>query len=369
MTGVFITIDTELSLPRHRQGLSPEGNLLESIFGACSDGSFGISHQIARLEAHGLKGVFFVDPMPARVFGLDILKRMLAPILEAGHEVQLHIHPEWVPYMTVDPVGGRRGNMIRDFSYEDQLVLLDLARELLVAAGAPEPVAFRAGDYGADDNTLRALARLGIPYDTSFDPGFVGDSCRISLPVTTIEPTLHQGVLEFPVSCIFDRPGGLRHAQLCALSAREMQAALRHAAASGQRYFTLVSHSFELLSRNRQRANRTVVDRFEALCAFLAEPGNGLRTMTYGQLDPVMTGQERRGQERPGQETPSGRLAPSLLRTAQRMGEQLYSSLRYERPARRIATAGPLYGPAVAAPAAPAAAGASVRETADAGPV
>lgn len=321
MTNVFITVDTELSVGRHMRGLGAYANLCESVFGVCGQGSFGIQHQMQRLDAYGLKAVFFIDPLPAQVFGLDIIKRMVVPILEAGHEAQLHIHTEWLPHMSSDPVDGRRGTNIRDFSYEDQCRLLGLARELLVAAGAPAPLAFRAGNYGACDVTLRALASIGILDDSSFNPGYAAEAPKISLPLETVEPVLHQGVVEFPISCISDRPGHFRHAQLCALSAWEMQDALRHAVACGQEYFTLVSHSFELLSRDRLRANHTVVDRFERLCALLAEPGSGLQTMTYGQLDPAALGQA----------VPRARLSPSLWRTAHRMGEQVVSSLRYER--------------------------------------
>lgn len=327
MTNVFITVDTELSVGLHARGLGGYANLRESVYGTCGQGSFGIQHQMQRLNAYGLKAVFFIDPMPAEVFGLDILKRMVEPILEAGHEAQLHIHTEWLPYLPSDPVAGRRGDNIRDFSYEDQCRLLGLARELLMAAGAPAPLAFRAGNYGASDATLKALASIGILYDTSFNPGYAAEAPHISLPLDTVEPVQHLGVVEFPISCISDRPGHFRHAQLCALSAWEMRDALRHAVGCGQEYFTLVSHSFELLSRDRRRANHTVVDRFERLCALLAEPGNGLRTMTYGQLDSVALGQAR----------PKARLAPNLLRTAHRMGEQLISTLRYERKNRRPA--------------------------------
>ncbi len=326
MTNVLITVDTELSVGRHVHGLGGYSNLCESVFGVCGQGSYGIQHQIQRLDAYGLKAVFFIDPMPAQVFGLDLIKRAVAPIVEAGHEVQLHIHTEWLPYLPVDPVDGRRGTSIRDFSYDDQRLLLGMARELLMAAGAPAPLAFRAGNYGASDTTLQALASLGIAYDTSFNPGYGAEAPRISLPLDTVEPTLHHGVVEFPVSSISDRPGHFRHAQLCALSAWEMRDALRHAVGCGQRYFTLVSHSFELLSRDRLRANRTVVDRFERLCAFLADPGNGLTVQTYSRLDPASLCQPAA--------TP--RLSPNLLRTAHRMGEQLLSGLRYERrPAHR----------------------------------
>src|SRR3546814_9494722 len=42
-----------------------------------------------------------------------------------------------------------------------------LAADMLVRAGAPEPVAFRAGNFGANDDTLRALDALGFLFDSS----------------------------------------------------------------------------------------------------------------------------------------------------------------------------------------------------------
>src|SRR3546814_6004994 len=44
---------------------------------------------------HGLKAVFFVEPMPALVCGVDWLKPLVATILARGQEVQLHLHPNW----------------------------------------------------------------------------------------------------------------------------------------------------------------------------------------------------------------------------------------------------------------------------------
>src|SRR3546814_15906278 len=55
----------------------------------------GIGHQLDRLAMHGLKACFFVDPMPALVFGFDWLKPLVATILARGQEVQLHLHPNW----------------------------------------------------------------------------------------------------------------------------------------------------------------------------------------------------------------------------------------------------------------------------------
>lgn len=316
MTSVFVTTDTELSLGSHKRGLDFETNVRRSFFGG--DVGYGIDWQARRLREHGLTGVFFVDPVPAALFGDGFLRRVVETVLDHGHEVQLHVHTEWLPLIDRSPVAGRTGVNLGDFGLDDQIRLLDFARALLVAAGAPAPVAFRAGNYGANDDTLAALAALGIAYDSSFNGAFAATNSRISLPADTADAVVHRGVIEVPVTCFRDWPKGLRHVQLCAVSAAETRAALDHAVASGTRTFTLVSHSFELLSRDRLRTNRTTVVRFEAMCDLLAArrdvaPTRGLTGLA---LEP----------------TPGGallRMPP--LKVVARMAEQWHANRRYER--------------------------------------
>ena len=146
MTDVLITIDTELSAGLHQRGFSPGENHAASIDGVVDRGSVGIGWQMDRMEAHGLRGVFFVDPMPALIYGPDVLPPIVAPILARGHDVQLHIHTEWLAWAPSSPVCGRLGRNIGDFALEDQITLIALARDLLEEAGAPRPTAFRAGN-------------------------------------------------------------------------------------------------------------------------------------------------------------------------------------------------------------------------------
>lgn len=319
MTQVFITVDTELSIGSFRRGADLAANLDGSIFGRCAEGGFGLPYQIERLNAHRVKAVFFVDPMPALLYGLDAVKPIVDLVLSGGHEVQLHAHAEWLAFAEAPPIASR-GPELHDYDEEDQLRLLTLARDMLVAAGAPAPVAFRAGNFGADDATLRALARLGIAYDSSFNPSCLGAECRISLPATQAEPVRHEGVVELPVSCIEELPGRLRHAQLCALSAWEMSRGLRHAVRDGHAAFTIVSHSFELLTRDRRRANRKTVERFDRLCATLAELRDVAPTSGYRDIGPDIV-----------RAAPTRRLSANPVRTAHRMGEQALSGWLYER--------------------------------------
>lgn len=321
MTALLITVDTELSALLHQRGVSLADNIRLSIWGEVDGQACGIGWQMERLDRHGLKGVFFLDPMPALVHGPEFLKPIIAAIVGRGHEVQMHIHTEWLAWACESPVGGRLGRNIADFSLADQIVLLGQAKRWLEEAGAPPVVAFRAGNFGANDDTVRALCEIGVVWDSSVNPAYLSKGCGISVASGEAGPTRHLGILELPVSGIADRPGGFRPAQICAMSAGEMRAGLTHAAREGHDAFMVVTHSFEMLSRDRQRPNRSVMRRFEALCEEGAHM-NGVRAAGFRDLSPDIAG---------GSGKVLTRAPASRLRTVRRMGEQLVATWLYER--------------------------------------
>lgn len=307
---VFLTIDTELSAGLHVRGASLADNIAVSLLGRCEAGEYGALWQARQFERCGLTTTFFVDPMPALVYGTDFLKPLVQDLLDRGQEVQLHLHPEWLEFADAPPVPPR-GRSHADYSEDEQERLIACAIDLLTEAGAPFPTAFRAGNFAAEDATLRALARNGIGIDTSFNPAFSGDDCRISFDPSQVEPAAHQGVIEYPVSCIREWPRGLRPGQLCALSGQEMEAALRHGVAAGQSAFTIVSHSFELIDRDRRRPYPHVIERFERLCAILGTLP-GIETRGFSDL-PVPAAPVKQ----------PVRLPASARRTVSRMAEQV----------------------------------------------
>ncbi|NWK98517.1 hypothetical protein DM806_23195 [Sphingobium lactosutens] len=321
MTALLITIDTELSSSLHQRGASLEENLRRSIWAEAQGQKVGIGWQMDRLDRHGLKGVFFLDPMPALVHGADFLKPVVGEIVRRGHEVQAHIHTEWLAWVRQSPVEGRQGRNIGDFTLADQIVLLGLAKRLLEEAGAPPITAFRAGNFGANDDTLRALAAIGILWDSSVNPAYLGRDCRISADSRQIGALRMGDVIELPVSGIADRPGGFRPAQVCAMSAAEMRAGMRHAAQQGHDAFVVVTHSFEMLSRDRRRPNGSVKARFEALCREAARIPP-LRGAGFRDLSPEMAARPR---------PDFTRARPSRLRTGLRLAQQAWATWRYER--------------------------------------
>ena len=317
-TPVLLTIDTELRWDRHLGGASWQENLELSFDPA----GVGVGYQLDRLAAHGLKACFFVDPMPALVYGIEPVRMMVEPILAAGQEVQLHLHPFWW-----DLAHFRREERfeLSSFDAESQRGLIATARDLLIEAGAPPPTAFRAGSYAATVDTLDALRALGIFYDSSHNGAEHPWPSALPLHPTLIDPAPAAGVTELPIAQIRRRDGGLRPFQLCALSLEEMRSALGHAAAHEHPLVTIVSHSFELASRDGRRVNRVVRRRFERLCAFLAENRTAMPTMAIADLPPFPA------------DARSEPLPARPLRTLQRLTEQAWGNLRYERPA--LATA------------------------------
>ncbi|MEG8023808.1 hypothetical protein QP162_03915 [Sphingomonas aurantiaca] len=90
-TPVFLTVDTEFAWRHHAAGRDSDEIYARSLEPA----GVGLSYQLAELARHSLKACFFVDPMPALVYGLAPVRRMVETILAAGQEIQLHLHPNW----------------------------------------------------------------------------------------------------------------------------------------------------------------------------------------------------------------------------------------------------------------------------------
>lgn len=316
VTPVFLTVDTELAWRHHRAGLDSDAIYARSIEPA----GVGLGYQLEQLRAYGLKACFFVDPMPALAFGLAPVRRMVDTILEARQEVQLHVHPHWTGARDDDRAAAAARPHLSDYARAEQRHLIRGAAELLVAAGAPEPVAFRAGSFAANDDTLAVLAELGFAYDTSHNGAAAPDPNKIGLSPRQVAP-VRRHVVEVPVSVVEDQPGRLRPAQVCALSTGEMAALLSHAAAAGHAALVVVSHGFELANRAGTRANALHVRRFDALCRTLAERRDVLPTRHF------------RDRPRLALDRWDEPLGPDPIRTRWRQAEQLWSNWVEERAA------------------------------------
>ena len=272
MLNVFITVDTEIRAGQADLTQTELRCIMDrDIYGKTSVGDYGLPFLLRTLNAHGLLSACFVEPIFASAVGTEALADVVGLVREAGHEVQLHTHTEWVEELPEILGPGRIGENMKDFTEDEQYRLIDVGLSNLRSAGIDDVRAFRAGNYGADFNTLRALARHGIPFDTSYNHYYLGSPCGLLTESPLLQPAKLEGVVEIPVNFFHDWPGHYRHTQICACSFDELTSMLKLAWKRGWYSFVIVCHSFELLNPSRTGHDPTVVKRFEGLCRFLAD--------------------------------------------------------------------------------------------------
>jgi hypothetical protein len=289
---VLITIDTEIECTID-PGSPPavEDALRRRVYCDLPRGEVGLRYQIETFNRFELKAVFFVEALFASAVGLEPLREIVDLVQSGGHEVQLHVHSEWLQRYREPGFDGRTGQNLFSFSEAEQTRLIARALDNLRQAGAERICAFRAGNYGADRATLRAVAANGLRYDTSYNYPYLGSLCRIETAAPLRQPQWLEGVVEVPITFFEDYPGHVRPTQLCACSFDELSAMLDQAERQGRPTFVIVSHSFELLNGTRTRPSRVLIDRFERLCAYLAGNRDRFRTIGFDDLELAESGQ------------------------------------------------------------------------------
>jgi len=320
---VFLTVDAEVYpiTPTWRRDRLRH-DIDRDIYGLVGSHEYGLNYQLAILRKFGLKASFFVEPLFSLSVdgGLEILSRIVREIQAAGQDVQLHLHPEWVPELPEEIASAlteRKSGALNEFSAADQTALVRLGLETLRNCGAENVRAFRAGDYAANFDTMEALNAAGLEFDTSYNYCYLNRSCGLQMPAPVLQPVRMSGLWQIPISFFQDWPGHCRHTELGACSSVEMCRALESAWRARWWSFVIVSHSFECL-KNRWNSRPVsvrpeVVSRFERLCAYLDRHRDRFSTEHFAEID---------SERIPAHGSPSpinGRLADALFR----IGEQL----------------------------------------------
>lgn len=315
MLDVFITVDVEV-------WCDGWDNIDEKfpkafnryVYGHTERGRFGLPYQTEVLGEHGLKGVFFVEPLFSTRFGPEPLAEIVGLLNAAQQEIQLHLHTEWVDeaHMPLLPNVDAKRQYLRYFTLDEQTLLIKKGIALLHAAGASPVNAFRAGSFGFNRDTLRALAANGIAFDSSYNVTHFGLDSGVLPGIPVFAPIECEGVHEYPMTVFKDGLRKLRHAQITACSFSEFEGLLWHALEAGRQSFVLLSHNFELLNRAKDRPDRVAVRRFEKLCKFLDRNRDCFSVRGFHGLTPQVS-----------TEQPEPLSSPSW-RTASRLLEQIF---------------------------------------------
>jgi len=243
------------------------------------------------LQEHGLTSVCFVEPLFSTRFGPEPLAEIVSLIGKHDQEVQLHLHTEWVDEsrQPLLPNIAAKRQLLRQFSLPEQQMLIRAGADLIESAGGGSINAFRAGNFGFNRDTLRALAACGVAFDSSYNASQFGLDSGVSTGTPLMEPTLCDGVWEFPMTVFDGGFGSLRHAQVTACSFSEMEGLLWKALESGRQAFVILSHNFELLNARMDRPNDIVAARFRKLCSFLDRHRDCFRVCGFRDLQPAST--------------------------------------------------------------------------------
>lgn len=277
--GVFLTFDVECSMGGAWQNSSlrpvPPSKGMMGRYGKRSLGLPLICDILAR---HHIKATFFLEPFNAELGWPGQTESVCYFLVNQGHDVQLHIHPNHFHYGLY-----RQG---QSYCYTDQISELRLKdQKKMVIEGANRiakwtgrrPIAFRAGNMGASEATLSILPSAEIWMDSSYTFPYVGGQCRFSDTALYNGSKWYGDVLEVALSG-FKQPHwpGLypcKPLDLMGASYEECRDAARMICDAGADA-VLILHSFSLFKKrdlqyNNGKLNWVVTKRFERLCEWL----------------------------------------------------------------------------------------------------
>lgn len=286
MLDVFLTIDTEFWCSSFCPTQEELDRAFDSyIIGVDSDENWGAIYQGEVMQDFGVKATYFLEalctPQVCKNQTLDLVSR----VQKCGHDVEIHVHTEWIPYLSDNSLPSMRGAHLRHFTEDEQSKIIARAIRNLKDVGVENPCAFRAGNFGANWATLRALANNGIRFDTSYNRCYIGSACDMRQDADLLQPEIRDGVYEFPVAFFSDFPGHFRPLHLQACSFSEIKFLLNAYVARGWKSCVLVSHSFETLNSSRTGRDSIVCKRFEKLCRYLSQHRDRFRTMGFSDIE------------------------------------------------------------------------------------
>jgi peptidoglycan/xylan/chitin deacetylase (PgdA/CDA1 family) len=271
-TQVMITVDVE-SFSKGNPGLQ--------IWGKQTDGEHGIQRMMDMLDAHGLKGTFYLNVYEAAKFGEAEIANVARTIHSRGHDLELHTHP--------GPMFGSES--MQQASLEKQVEILKRGMELIRQWTGKTVIAHRSGGFYSNMDTLKACQLVGLRIDHSFSP-ISGDTALAKLLPATNLPREIDGVVELPITYYVQARVGnwqsLRYLDIEGSSYDEMVNTIRQFRDAGFPLITIMLHSFSFVRSGK--ADLQVEQRFDKLLRFLAaEPG--VKVVTASQLYPEWTAQ------------------------------------------------------------------------------
>jgi hypothetical protein len=291
---VFITIDTEHSIGGALQdsNLKPVGNETR-IFGKIKNKEYGIPLIMDIAERQSIPLTFFVEVFSRSYFGEEETARVCEYILNRGHDIQLHLHPLFLNFDSPNPADQVYKPTITSYDLHTQTEMIREGKELLFRYGVKNFIAFRAGGFAANLDTLKALRGNGFLIDSSLNRCYLGSPCMlIGYDINDVK-RIH-GIWEFPITNFLAySPAGrrsLKPLDINGVSFYEIRRVLEDSITHGPSNIMIIMHSFSFIQPLDNQYTRAyprwgVIRRFERLCRFLAERSDRYQVKSLGSLD------------------------------------------------------------------------------------
>jgi hypothetical protein len=271
---ICITVDVEdFFLPRP---------CFDTVFARQGGQDWGIGRIMQALDQYGARGTFYVDVYNRTTLTEALLEDACTRVVRGGHELGLHTHPEF-------PKGVRGYGMqqvMSSYPFQRQLELVGQGCDWIRRWTGQGPKTHRAGGYGANMDTLAALAACDITSDSSLYAGY--PYCELARQAHAVNTCFVQsGVREVPVTTTrncFGLPlpgGGWLGPQLEMkidldwLDLQGLQQQVDAALAETDAPVVIFLHSYSLLDLNKgMRPDTCTLLKLQALLHWLARRGD-----------------------------------------------------------------------------------------------
>lgn len=291
MKRLIVTVDTELSNFPGEQGL----------FGQVNGEDWGLGRMLRSFADLGLRATFFLDVYGGSEAQVDAQRRAAEMIFAAGQDLQLHTHPG----PAFDPARPR----LRDYPFDEQVEILEFGCRRIAQWTGWRPTLHRAGDWGADHASLRAMRQVGIVADFSASPWSPNCGYDRSL-IQHNGWTRLEGLLCGVGTCYRDKlTGRMRRLDVGGVSMAEMADVARH----GIDPLFLTLHSFSLMRYNRARTRFVGASDYIGRLAWLRDRARSLGYEACSALDAVRALGEMTNEALPRATLPTTGAVPSLL--------------------------------------------------------
>src|SRR5262249_49642703 len=131
------------------------------VWGKLGPKEYGIRRICDVLEQYGIKGNFLIDFATCTLEGDAATGRIVDCLVERGHEVHLHLHPEWLAPAWGMRIPSGQSILLDSTPYEMSRRLLDFTVRKYQQFVGSDPRVFRSGAYRSNPHLVLAAGALG----------------------------------------------------------------------------------------------------------------------------------------------------------------------------------------------------------------